>query len=93
MDPKARKDTPNVDGRTHGRAQATSYTCSPRTGNQLYKQPKHRQPVIQAAWAQATNSTRSPRTGNELYKQPEHRQPVIQAIQDPSTRYHLYRQP
>ena len=36
-------------------AQATSYTSSPSTGNQLYGQRKHRPPVIQAAQAQATS--------------------------------------
>ena len=73
-----------------GRTQATSYTDNP---------PKHRQAVIHAAPAQATSYTGSASytgnaiTGNQLYRQPKHRQPVIQAIQDPSLRYHLYRQP
>ena len=35
------------------RAQAASYRGSLRTGNQLYRQPEHRQPVIAAARAQA----------------------------------------
>ena len=33
------------------RAQAASYRGSPLTGNQLYRQPEHRQPVIAAARA------------------------------------------
>ena len=36
-------------------AQASSYTSSASTGNQLYQQRKHKQPVIQAANAQATS--------------------------------------
>ena len=44
----------------------------PSTDNQLHRQHKHRQPVIQA-----TSYTSSPSTGNQLYRQPEHRQPVI----------------
>ena len=36
------------------------------TSNQLYKQTKHRKPVIQAAQAQATSYTLSPSTGNQL---------------------------
>ena len=78
----------------------------PSTGNQLYRQPKHRQPVIQAAQAQATSYTRSASTGNQLYtqrkhRQRKHRQPVIQAAKAQATRYtarvstgnHLYTQP
>ena len=64
----------------------------PSTGNQLYRQPKHRQPVIQAAQAQATSYTGSASTGNQLYtqrkhRQRKHRQPVIQAAQAQATRY------
>ena len=65
----------------------TSYTGNPSTGNQLYRQSKHRQPVIQAAQAQATRYTVSPSTGNQLYKQRKHRQPVIQAAQTQATSY------
>ena len=39
-------------------AQATSYTSNASTGNQLYRQRKHRQPVIQPAQAQPTSYTR-----------------------------------
>ena len=46
-----------------------SYTLRPRTGNQLYTQTKHRQPVIQAAQAQPISYTPSPSTGNQLYAQ------------------------
>ena len=44
-------------------AQAASYRGSPRTGNQLYRQPEHRQPVIviEAARAQATSYRASPK--------------------------------
>ena len=64
----------------------------PSTGNQLYRQPKHRQPVIQAAQAQATSYTGSASTGNQLYtqrkhRQRKHRQPVIQAAQAQATSY------
>ena len=52
-------------------AQATSYTSSASTGNQLYRQRKHRQPVIHAAQAhamqaQATSYTGSPNAYNQL---------------------------
>jgi len=74
-------------------AQATSYTRSPctgnqlytqpsqpsSTGNQLYSQPRYRQPVIFAAKGQATSYTGSSGAGNQLYSQPRHRQPVILA--------------
>jgi hypothetical protein len=49
------------------------------TGNQLYSQPRHRQPVIFAAKGQATSYTGSSGAGNQLYSQPRHRQPVILA--------------
>ena len=54
-------------------AQATSYTSSASTGNQLYRQRKHRQPVIHAAQAQATQAqatsyTGSASTNNQLYR-------------------------
>ena len=67
------------------RACGHSYTSSASTGNQLYKQRKHRQPVIQAAQAQATSYTRSASTGNastgnQLYRQRKHRQPVIHVV-------------
>ena len=52
------------------------YTRS--TGNQLYMQPKHRQPALQAAKAQATSYIGSQSTGNQLYTQLKHRQPVTQ---------------
>ena len=63
------------------------YTGSPRTGNLLYKQPKHRQPVIQPAQAQATSSICSSSTSNKLYMQPQHKQPVIPAAQARATSY------
>ena len=37
--------------------------------NQLYRQRKHRQPLIQAAQAQATSYTGSASTGNQLQRQ------------------------
>ena len=49
--------------------QATTYTGSASTGNQLHRQRKHRQPVIQAAQAQATSYTDSASTGNQLQRQ------------------------
>ncbi len=49
------------------------------TGNQLYSQPRHRQPVIFAAKGQATSYTGSSGAGNQLYSQPRRRQPVILA--------------
>ena len=52
-------------------AQATSYTLRPSTDNQLYRQRKHRQPVIQAAQAQTTSSTGTPG--------PENKQLIVQA--------------
>ena len=52
-------------------ALATSYTRSVSTGNQLYRQRKHRQPVIQAAKAQAASYTGSASTGNKLYREPK----------------------
>ena len=45
--------------RQAAQAHATSYTDSPGTLNQLYKQPKHRQPVIRAGQAQAASYTGS----------------------------------
>ena len=42
--------------------QPVTQAIQPSTGNQLYRQPKHRQPVIQAAQAQATSDTRSAST-------------------------------
>ena len=78
---------------------ATSYTGSASyignasTGNQLYTQRKHRQPVIQAAPAiqatqsQATSYTGSASTGNQLYRQHKHMQSVIQAAQAHATSY------
>ena len=42
---------------------------APASWRQLYKQPKHRQPVIQEAQAQATSYTGSASTGNQLYQQ------------------------
>ena len=66
-------------------AQATSYTCSPSTGNQLYKQPKHGQPVIQRAQRMQpatlytpslTSECPSPSTGNQLYILPKSMQSV-----------------
>ena len=47
--------------------QLSSYTTSPSKGNQLYRQPKYRQPVIRAAQAQATSYTDSPSACNQLY--------------------------
>ena len=58
-----------------------------KTFNKLYKQPKHKQPVIQAAQADATSYTSSASTSNQLYKQLKHRQPVIQAAQGQATSY------
>ena len=65
----------------------------PSTGNQLYRQPKHRQPVIQAAQAQATSYTGNPGTKHTL--------PLLQAALaqatsctgSSSTAYQLYTQP
>ena len=67
----------------------------------LYRQRKHRQPVIHAAQAQAISYTGSPSTGNQLYKQRKHTQPVIHRGQAratsytscPSTCNQLYTQP
>ena len=74
-------------------AQATSYTRSASTGNELHWQRKHRQPVIPAALAQATSYTdgasyiRNASTGNQLCTQRQHRQPVIQAATAQATSY------
>ena len=57
----------------------------------MYRQPKHMQPVIQAAQAQATSYIGSASTGNQSYTQTKHRPPVVRAIQ-PSTAHQLYRQ-
>ena len=75
-------------------------SASQGTGNQLYKQRKHRQPVIQATQARATSLTGNPGTSNQLYKQRMHMQSVIQATQAQATSYtrsastgnHLHRQ-
>ena len=45
---------------------ARSYRRDADTGNQLYSQPRHRQPVILAAHAQATSYELNPGTGNQL---------------------------
>ena len=45
-------------------AQAASYTSSASTGNQLYRQRKHRQSVIHAAQAQATQAQATSYTGS-----------------------------
>jgi hypothetical protein len=76
--------------------QATIYTGSPSAGNQLYKQPKHRQPVMETPLY-----TSSPRTDKPLYTQPQQRRPFIQVAQtqttsytgNPSTNNHIYEQP
>ena len=72
------------------------YTGSASTGNQLYKQRKHRQPGTQAA-----TYTSSPSIGNQLCKQPKLRQAVIQTARaqatiyrsSPSTGNQIYMQP
>ena len=56
--------------------QSVIQAIRPSKGNQLYKQPKHRQPVIQEAQAQETSYTGNASTGNQLYTQRQHRQPV-----------------
>ena len=83
--PRNIRDHPGVTQAAQG--QATCYTSSPSTGNQLYSQPKHRQLVLYAAQAQATSYTCSPSTSNQLYLQPKHGQPVIQATQAQATSY------
>ena len=73
---KTRQDAPRRAqdaSPTPNQAQATSYTGNTSTGNQLYRQPRHRQPVIQAAQVQATIYTGSPSSGSHLYKQPKRR--------------------
>ena len=73
---KTRQDAPRRAqdaSQTPNQAQATSYTGNTSTGNQLYRQPRHRQPVIQAAQVQATIYTHSPSSSSHLYKQPKHR--------------------
>ena len=61
------------------------------TGNQLYRQPKHRQPVIQAAHAQRTTThilfnLRNTYSKREIHikvrilQQPKHRQPHRQCV-------------
>ena len=75
-----------------GQAQATSYTDSPSTGNQLYRQPKHRQPVIQAATplpklAKTAEAQQITQATSYIGSKPKHRQPVIQASQAQATSY------
>ena len=41
---------------------------SASTANQLYRQRKHKQPVIQVGQAQAVSYTGSASTSNQLYK-------------------------
>ena len=84
--------------RQEAQVQATSYTNSPNTSNQLvYTQHKHRQPVTQtakaqanvlkSAQAQATSYTSNASTCNQLYKKRKHTRPVIQATQAQATSY------
>ena len=56
--------------RESSQAQATCCTGSLGTGNQLYKQRKHRQPVIHAAQAHATTSTNKSSICIQLYGEP-----------------------
>ena len=60
-------------------AQAPSLTGSANTGNQLYRQRKHRQPLIQATEAQATSYTGNPGTKHTL--------PLVQAALAQATIY------
>ena len=60
---------------------AAKDTPSLSTGNQLYTQLEHRQPVIHLAQAQATSYTLSPSTGNQLCKPVVlHRQEICKEI-------------